>query len=152
GSRTAALIEPYDDGHGHGMVLLTREAMGERVGEAVRAGFSVAIHAVGDAGGRNALDAIEQHKAALARLPLPPRIEHVQLLHPDAAGGFAGLGVGARMQPQHATTDAPMAKRAWGGRCALAYPWRSLLATGIRLAFGSDAPVEPPATRLGLAA
>src|SRR5262249_59908777 len=30
GSRTAALIEPYDDGHGHGMVLLTREAMGER--------------------------------------------------------------------------------------------------------------------------
>src|SRR5262249_58431991 len=80
------------------------------------------------------------------------RIEHVQLVHPDDVRRFAALGVAASMQPQHATTDAPVAKRAWGARCALAYPWRTLLDAGARVAFGSDAPVEPPLARLGLAA
>ena len=122
------------------------------MGEAAGAGFSVAIHAIGDAAVRTALDAIERHREALAALPLPARIEHVQLLHPDDLGRFARLGVAASMQPQHATTDAPTARRAWGARCALAYPWGALLASGARLAFGSDAPVEPPTARLGLAA
>jgi predicted amidohydrolase YtcJ len=112
----------------------------------------VAIHAIGDAAVRNALDAIEARRAELARVSLPPRIEHVQLLHPADLGRFAALGVGVSMQPQHAVNDAPVARRAWGARCALAYPWRALLGTGIRIAFGSDAPVEPPCPRLGLAA
>jgi len=100
---------------------------------------------------RHALDAIEQHQAALAVLPLPPRIEHAQLVHPADLARFARLGVAASMQPQHFTTDAPVARRAWGSRCRNAYPWRSLLESGASLAFGSDAPVEPPLARLGLA-
>jgi predicted amidohydrolase YtcJ len=152
GSRTAALLEPYDDSPTRGMTLLTAAAMAEHVAAAAAAGFSVAIHAIGDAAVRHALDAIERHHAALAGLPLPPRIEHVQLLHAEDVERFAALGVAASMQPQHATTDAPVAKRAWGARCALAYPWRTLLAAGARLALGSDAPVEPPCARLGLAA
>jgi predicted amidohydrolase YtcJ len=101
---------------------------------------------------RNALDAIAAHHAQLTRLPLPPRIEHVQLLADSDLPRFAGLGVAASMQPQHATTDAPVARAAWGARCRMSYPWRSLLDAGAGLAFGSDAPVEPPIGRLGLAA
>jgi len=152
GSRTAALLEPWGDTPGRGMLLLTPAGLAGHVGDAAAAGFSIAIHAIGDAAVRHALDAIQAHRAALARLPLPPRIEHVQLLHPDDLGRFAALGVAASMQPQHATTDAPVARRAWGARCALAYPWRALLETGAWLALGSDAPVEPPVARLGLAA
>jgi predicted amidohydrolase YtcJ len=152
GSRTAALLEPYDDTPTRGMTLLTAAGMAEHVAAAAAAGFSVAIHAIGDAAVRHALDAIERHRLAVARLLLAPRIEHVQLLHPDDLPRFAALGVAASMQPQHVTTDAPVARRAWGARCALAYPWRALLAAGVRLALGSDAPVEPPCARLGLAA
>jgi hypothetical protein len=152
GSRTAALLEPYADSGGRGMALLSPAELAAAVGEAAAAGFSVAIHAIGDAAVRHALDAIERHHAQLARLPLPPRVEHVQLLADADLPRFAGLGVAASMQPQHATTDAPVARAAWGSRCRMAYPWRSLLGAGARLAFGSDAPVEPPVARLGLAA
>jgi predicted amidohydrolase YtcJ len=152
GSRTAALLEPYADTPSRGMTLLTAAAMAEQVAAAAAAGFSVAIHAIGDAAVRHALDAIERCRAALAGQPLPPRIEHVQLIDARDLPRFAALGVAASLQPQHATTDAPVAKRAWGARCALAYPWRALLDAGVHPAFGSDAPVEPPCPRLGLAA
>ncbi|HXS83985.1 MAG TPA: amidohydrolase [Methylomirabilota bacterium] len=152
GSRTAAMLEPYADTPGRGMVLLTAAQMAAHIDAAAAAGCSVAIHAIGDAAVRHALDAIESRREALARLALPPRIEHVQVLHADDLGRFAAVGVAASMQPQHATTDAAVARRAWGARCALGYPWRALLATGVTLAFGSDAPVEPPCARLGLAA
>ena len=152
GSRTAAMLEPWADRPGRGMSIHTPRELADLVGQAAAAGFSVAIHAIGDAAVRHALDAIESHHAALARLPLPPRIEHVQLLHAHDLPRFVALGVAVSMQPQHATTDAPVAKRAWGGRCALAYPWRALLDSGAQLAFSSDAPVEPPCARLGLAA
>jgi predicted amidohydrolase YtcJ len=55
------------------------------------------------------------------------------------------------MQPQHATPTRRR-RRAWGARCALAYPGARCSRPGVALAFGSDAPVEPPRARLGLAA
>jgi len=152
GSRTAALIEPYDDAPGRGMALLEPAAMASAVASAAAAGFSVAVHAIGDAAVRVALDAVERNHAALARVPLPARIEHAQLVDAADLPRFGALGVAASMQPQHAATDAPVARRAWGARCRRAYPWRALLESGATLAFGSDAPVEPPAARLGLAA
>src|SRR5262249_44884807 len=152
GSRTAALLEPYDDVAGRGMTVLTRRELEDAIAAGAAAGCAVAIHAIGDAAVRNALDAIDARRGELARVSLPPRIEHVQLVHPDDVRRFAALGVAASMQPQHATTDAPVAKRAWGARCALAYPGRTLLAAGVRRALGSDARVEPPLARLGLAA
>ncbi len=152
GSRTAAMLAPYDDAPTTGMALLSRDELCAAVGEAAAAGFSVTIHAIGDAAVRHALDAIEAHHARLARLPLPPRIEHVQLLDPADRPRFAALGVVASMQPQHMVSDAIVARRAWGARCAHAYPWRALQWDGVTLAFGSDAPVEPPTPALGLSA
>jgi hypothetical protein len=151
GSRTAALLEPYDDVPGTGIALLAPDALAREVGEAAAAGFSVAIHAIGDAAVRDALDAIERHRDRLARAPHPPRIEHVQLLAAADRPRFARLGVAASLQPQHLEADAPAARRAWGERCRRAYPWRTLLEAGATLAFGSDAPVEPPLARRGLA-
>src|ERR1051325_6586870 len=77
GSRTAALLEPYEDGGGRGMALLSPRELADAVGEAAAAGFSVAIHAIGDAAVRHALDAIAAHPAPLPRLAPPPPIEHV---------------------------------------------------------------------------
>src|SRR6266540_1336375 len=72
------------------------------------------------------------------------RIEHAQLVDPDDLGRFGRLDVVASMQPLHVTSDMRIADRRWGSRCRTAYPWRSVLEAGARLAFGTDCPVEPP--------
>jgi predicted amidohydrolase YtcJ len=55
------------------------------------------------------------------------------------------------MQPIHATSDRDLVDRYWGHeRATRAYPWRKLLEHGGRLAFGSDAPVEPIDPLLGI--
>lgn len=57
------------------------------------------------------------------------------------------------MQPLHQTSDRTMAEARLGpGRLAGAYAWRSVLGAGGRLAFGSDAPVEPADPWAGIAA
>ena len=79
------------------------------------------------------MDAIRAAGPAVRTLGLPPRIEHVQLLHPADLPRFAALGVMASMQPSHCTSDIDIALRHWGPRVDRSYPWRSLLRGGASL-------------------
>jgi predicted amidohydrolase YtcJ len=142
GSRTAHMLEPFADG-GTGLELLAGDDFAALVREAAEGGLQVAVHAIGDAANRAALDAFAATRDAGAPAGLRPRIEHAQLLHPDDVGRFAELGVIASMQPSHAPSDRDGADAAWGERAAGAYAWRSLADAGAALAFGSDAPIEP---------
>jgi len=150
GSRTASLLEPYDGTEERGMTLIPPDELKGIVGRSVRGGLSVAIHAIGDHAVRVGLDAFESCGQALARLRLPPRIEHAQLVDDLDLRRFVELGVAASMQPQHCVTDRPLVERLWRQRAARSYPWRTLFDSGARLVFGSDAPVEPPIPALGL--
>lgn len=150
GSRTAHLLEPYDGSEEMGLPLLPAEELKGLVGRAVRGGLSVAVHAIGDRAVRSALDAFERCGTALERLRLRPRIEHAQLIHDEDRPRFARLGVVASMQPVHCTADRALVERCWSTRVRRAYPWRTLLDDGARLAFGSDAPVEWPSPAHGL--
>ena len=155
GSRTAALLEPYEGTASRGLEVLSPADLDERMARARARRFALAVHAVGDGACRNALDAFERRRAKDAGGEPPglaDRIEHIQLLAPADAPRFAALEVAASMQPLHCTADAPLAIRHWGGRCRSSYPWRALLDAGAALAFGSDAPVEPPDTGATLAA
>jgi predicted amidohydrolase YtcJ len=150
GSRTAALLDPYEGGTETGMDLMSPAELARAVAQAATGGLSVAIHAIGDRAVRSALDAIEASAQVLARLALSPRIEHVQLLDPADRPRFARLGVWASLQPSHCVADLEIAGRGWGARVERSYPWRSLLEAGASVAFGSDAPVEVPIPALGL--
>lgn len=150
GSRTAAMLAPYEGGGGTGMDLMPPDELARTVRRAVEGGLSVAIHAIGDRAARSALDAFEAVRDRLEALALPPRIEHVQLLDPADRPRLARLGVAASVQPSHCLSDLELARRHWGARCEYSYPWRSLLEAGVTLAFGSDAPVEPPGAAFGL--
>jgi predicted amidohydrolase YtcJ len=152
GSRTAALLEPYEGGTEAGMDLVPPAELARAVAQAAAGGLSVAIHAIGDRGVRSALDAIEASAGTLAGLALPPRIEHVQLLDPADRPRFAQLGVWASLQPSHCVADIEIAERGWGPRVERSYPWRSLIEAGASVVFGSDAPVEVPVPVLGLQA
>lgn len=143
GSRTAALLAPFCDTGTTGMELISPRDLVELVGRGAAGGLATAIHAIGDRAVRSALDAFQaagEHRSTPA---LPGRIEHVQLLDPADLPRFGRLGVAASLQPTHAISDREVVERAWADRLDRAYPWETLRAAGARLAFGSDAPVEP---------
>ena len=150
GSRTAALLEPYDATEEMGLSLIPPDEFKRMVGRAIRGGLSVAVHAIGDRAVRQALEVFHECGPSIERLALPPRIEHVQLIHEDDLARFSAWGVAASVQPAHATSDRPLAERAWRQRLNRAYPWRSLLDAGAHVAFGSDAPVELPSPARGI--
>jgi predicted amidohydrolase YtcJ len=152
GSRTAALLDPYDGTDERGLDLISDSDLKDAVRRAFRGGLSIAVHAIGDRAVRRVLDAFEASRDALARLALPPRIEHVQLIAADDVPRFAWLGIAASVQPSHALSDVGMAERWWSARAHRSYAWRSLADGGALLAFGSDAPVEPPHASFGLMA
>ncbi|HUO51029.1 MAG TPA: amidohydrolase family protein, partial [Gemmatimonadaceae bacterium] len=111
--------------------------------EALRHGFQVATHAIGDRGNRVTLDAYE---AALAAVPTADhrfRIEHAQVIDHADLPRFAALNVIPSMQAVHQTSDMYWAgKRLGPGRILGAYAWRALLNTGVIIPNGSDFPVE----------
>jgi predicted amidohydrolase YtcJ len=152
GSRGAALLEPYtDEPEGRGHLLLDPEDLRDRVREVVAAGWQPAVHAIGDRACREVLRAFAE--AGDACRALRPRIEHLQILHPDDVPLLATTAVVASMQPVHCVSDAPWVPARIGpGRARGAYAWRTAARAGAVLAFGSDFPVESPDPRLGLQA
>lgn len=151
GSRGAALVEPYsDDASNMGLMTSTGAHLEDVSRRAAKAGFQVAIHAIGDRGGLVALDAMERGLGG-AKPDLRYRLEHSQVLRVQDIQRMAKLGIIASMQPTHATSDMPWADERLGeGRLERAYAWRKVLDAGGRLALGSDFPVESADPRLGL--
>ncbi len=144
GSRGAALLEPYSDDPGNrGLLISPPEHIRAVSTLALRRGFQVCTHAIGDRGNRLVLDAYE---AALREVPVKDhrfRIEHAQIVDPADIPRFARLGVIPSMQASHQTSDMYWAKDRLGEkRLAGAYAWRSFLSTGVIVPNGSDFPVE----------
>jgi predicted amidohydrolase YtcJ len=144
GSRGAALLDPYADDGANSGLLVMQPGYIQRVSEqALRAGWQVATHAIGDRANRLALDA---YASALKAVPTADhrfRIEHAQIIHHADIGRFAELGVIPSMQASHQTSDMYWAGNRLGTeRLRGAYAWRSLLATGVIIPNGSDFPVE----------
>jgi predicted amidohydrolase YtcJ len=136
GSQTARLLD------GSGVEITSREEFAELIRRGARAGFPVAVHAIGDQANRDALDAFEATRDHWQPLGLRQRIEHAQLLAPEDVGRFANLGVAVSVQFSHAPSDRDLADRLWAGMTDRAYAFRSLWDSGVLLANGSDAPIE----------
>jgi len=174
GPQTAAMLEPYTgETNNRGLLMIDSEALLEIGRVASSNGLSLAVHAIGDyanheilkgykllrefeireidngscvyRNGENNYNSTPSHTR-----PLRHRIEHVQLIHPDDSNKLSELGIIASMQPIHATSDMDMAEKYWGSRCLFAYPWKTQISHGAKLAFGSDAPVESPNPFWGL--
>ena len=143
GSRGAHLLYDYADQPGHRGVSGDDYGFNEALTEqAMQRGFQVAIHAIGDAGNREALDILERIFTRHPRAGLNRhRIEHAQVLHPDDIPRFGQLDVIASMEPPHAMEDKAWAEQRLGPERLLgAYAWRSLRETDSRLTFNSDNP------------
>lgn len=154
GSGTAHMLAPIEGQPDNtGIVVTPPDELWRLITRAAEAGFPISVHAIGDRAVREVLDVMGEWQATrgqTARLPMPQRIEHVQVSHPDDLGRAAAYGVVASVQPVHLQTDWRTADRVWGSRARYAYAFRSLLDRGTALAFGSDAPVAPPNPMLGI--
>ncbi|HYD81861.1 MAG TPA: amidohydrolase family protein [Paucimonas sp.] len=146
GSRGAALLAPYSDApQTRGLLFKDDEAMLDMMEKAMRKGYQVNAHAIGDAGNRQILDGFEKLARRGLGRGLRHRIEHAQVVALADIPRFARAGVLPSMQPIHATSDMNMAEdRVGDERIKGAYAWRTFLKQGSRIACGSDFPVESP--------
>jgi predicted amidohydrolase YtcJ len=151
-SRTAALLEPYEGTAERGESLWAPDELAHAVRAADARGWQVQVHAIGDAAIRQALDAFAE-----ATPQRRNRIEHIEAPSPLDIPRFAELGVIASMQPQHAEPNRNLFEM-WlpnlgAERAAYGWPWRTILHSGARIAFGTDWPVVPldPAASLRVA-
>ena len=153
GSRGAWLKQPYKDRPGErGLGFLTDTEIRNLMSRAAMDNFQVAVHAIGDAANAEVLGAIEELSDTY-KGDRRWRIEHAQIVDPADLRRFGRLGIVASMQPVHQTSDWKMAEARMGlERLGGAYAWRSMIANGAALAFGSDFPVESPNPFPGLAA
>ena len=147
---TAAMLTPYLDRCGHptdnrGHSFVAPDALREAVAALDAVGFQVHVHAIGDRGVREALDAFA---AAGPDRDLRHQVAHLQLVHPDDVPRFAALGVAANMQALWACLDEQMAELTLPflgeERAAWQYPFGDLHRSGARLVAGSDWPVSTP--------
>jgi predicted amidohydrolase YtcJ len=145
GSRTAAMLAPYaDDPKNSGIPRYEQEKLNAMAAERASAGFQMGFHAIGDRGARMALDAFAYAEQKSGKKDLRFRIEHDQVIAPEDFKKFKELGVIASVQPNHLLTDMNWAESHLGPeRAKHSYPWKEFEDNDIRMAFGTDYPVEP---------
>jgi predicted amidohydrolase YtcJ len=146
GSNGAWLLEPYADlPRSTGLALESPASLARVAAIAMRHGFQLNTHAIGDRANRETLDVYERTFAANpGRSDLRWRIEHAQHLHAADVPRFRKLGVIASMQGIHTVSDGPWIPGKLGPERARAesYLFRTLWDSGVIVTNGTDVPVE----------
>lgn len=140
-ARTAALTAPYEGTANTGQLQDDPDRMRSWIQDGHRAGWQLAVHAIGDRAIDFALDALE---SALTDHPRPDhrhRIEHCGLVRPDQLARIAALGVIPVVQPTFLWAYGDDYAEITGPRAPWMYRGRSFLDHGIPLAGSSDRPV-----------
>jgi predicted amidohydrolase YtcJ len=134
-----------------GVFRISQAELDPIVERAHRHHIQVALHAIGDAACKMALDSIERATRAHHWPDHRHRIEHEQVITAYDMGRFAELGVIASLQPCHAITDLLWVESRVGPeRVRTSYAWQTFLRLGTRICIGTDWPVETLDPRVGL--
>jgi predicted amidohydrolase YtcJ len=144
GSRGAAFWQPYSDDPGNsGLLILSKDQIEAAARDAVKYGFQLNTHAIGDRANRTVLDA---YGAVLGgNNDKRFRIEHAQVVSLHDFALFAKYSVIASIQSTHATSDMRWAADRLGpDRLNGAWAPKRFMAAGVRITNGSDTPVENP--------
>jgi predicted amidohydrolase YtcJ len=151
GSSTAYFFEPFsDDPKNKGLLseeMQPIEAMKARIQGADAAGLQLCIHAIGDQAISIILDFYDEVAKQNGSRDRRFRIEHAQHMAAKDFARFAKQNVIASMQPYHTIDDGRWAEKRIGhDRSTRTYAFRTFLANGVKLAFGTDwnvAPLDP---------
>ncbi len=150
---TAAMEAPYLDRCGHattnrGHSFLTAADLAAAVAACDAEGFQVHVHAIGDRGVRETLDAFAAVRRPAGRPDLRHHVAHLQVVDPVDVPRFAELGIAANAQALWACHDEQMDELTipflGEERSRWQYPFGDLERAGTRLVMGSDWPVSSP--------
>jgi predicted amidohydrolase YtcJ len=148
-SKEAALQKPYsDDPANCGKMLLTKEGLEDSVKRALAFGVQAVIHAMGDKAIDTTLTVIEQTQKADVRF----RIEQAAVLNKPLIKRLKDQNIVVTIQPKVITTEFAVwsANQRLGNRARLLHPLKTLLDEGVKVAAGSDCPMEPLSALLGV--
>ncbi|MGH9410864.1 MAG: amidohydrolase [Vicinamibacterales bacterium] len=146
GTHSAWFLQPYKDVPTTSGLSVTPPARIKTMAEiALKDGYQVSVHAIGDRANHEVLDVFQQIFAAHPEAhDLRWRIEHAQHLWASDIPRFGAMHVIASMQSIHGCSDGPYVIQRLGENRAEvgAYAWRSIIDSGGIIANGTDAPVE----------
>lgn len=150
-----SLVEPYEkafteenglpEGYNEPLYWNDGEFI-ETAASAMKAGFNVHVHAMGDNAVKQSVRCISKAQQITGLTP-GNTIAHLMLVKDEDVAAMAEADIIANCQPRWMVYDSdiagmlPMVGRQ---RAESAYPLRRLLDSGITVAFGTDFPVTPP--------
>jgi predicted amidohydrolase YtcJ len=110
---------------------------------------------VGDRANRELITIFEalasrRARSGVAALPIPHRIEHVQMLRPEDADRLRTLHLALCVTPANMVLDMNLINSAVGEKGRWTYAFRRLMDTGIPVMFSSDCPVCEPDPLVGI--
>lgn len=142
GNNTALLLDPYVDEPGSiGASFYPYETYEKLVTAANREGFGVKLHCTGEGATNLALRAYEH---AAQHNFVRNSIEHVETIRAADLKRFHDLNITASMQPSHLMYGGDTLRKKLGDeRVKLQYALKSMIQSGVNVAFSSDYPVAP---------
>ncbi len=142
--RNALFHDPYLDAPDyHGLIRIQQDELDETVLRCHEAGMRCCVHAIGDRAFDMALEAYEKALKALPRADHRHRIEHMGnwLMSPERIGKLVRMGIVAIPNISLGYFVGDSIRAAIGaGRLVRAFPLKTLLEAGVKMAGGSDAP------------
>jgi hypothetical protein len=153
-SKTAALFEPYsDEPDNSGKLICPQKTLASSVAEVLAAGFQPIIHAMGDQAVDTTLKVIEQILKQPSSKSIRFRIEQAAVLNEELVERLKTSKVAVSVQPKVVATEFTV----WSAtehlgieRAKWLHPLKTLLKAGIKVAGGSDCPMEPLSALLGI--
>jgi len=132
GARTAALQEPYaDDPLTRGILNHSLDELKMMIETVDKAGFQVAVHAIGDLAISEAVKAFKETLGEVTIRKRRHRLEHVSVLNPHLIERIRALGLLVCIQPHFVVSDFWVSNRLGLKRARWTYPFKSLIKNGI---------------------
>lgn len=167
GSEGAYLSQPYTGSTNRGYQLVTDKDLTQMMLACIDAKVDFAMHALGDASAQQiatVANKIFRSNSSGGQSDLVRRmvedyfatnqlhIEHAQVMRDETIHLLKGLPVTLHMQPCHFLSDRAWLRAKLGTLYDSVFPWAKLEATGFKIFFGSDAPIERASLRRQLEA
>lgn len=144
GARTAKLKKPYSDDHStSGILNFTYDNLYKVIKESHINKIDVAIHSIGDEALQNAVDAISKIQTEYPDKTRRHSIVHCQVNSREILSKMKKFNILAHIQPSFLNSDMHIAEKRLGPeRVKYSYNYKTMEDVGIKMAFGTDAPVE----------
>ncbi len=153
-SKTAALSKPYsDEPSNSGKLLYTPRSLVSSIEQVLAMGFQPVLQAMGDKAVDITLNAVEQAEKQVPNRSIRFRIEQAALLNPQLIERLKTQKMVISVQPKVVATEFSV----WSAtqhlgikRAQWLHPLKTLLSAGVKIAGGSDCPMEPLNPLLGI--